>query len=122
MAKKVDDKTILALCLTGQTQTQIARQLGMTKAQICRRINTDEFQAMLCDYRKKILDGVLTELTASTQKSVKTLVQLLDNESPSIKLQAACKILSMAQDYGIQKDLLHEIEVWKLASAEEAVL
>ena len=120
MTKKVDDKTLLALCLTGKTQTQIAKELGMTKVQICRRINTDDFQTMLSDYRKKVLDGVLTDLTAHAQKSVKTIVQLLDNENPYIQLQAACKILSMSQDYGIQKDLMRDIEAWKEARENEA--
>lgn len=120
MTKKVDDKTLLALCLTGKTQTQIAKELGMTKAQICRRINTDDFQTMLSDYRKKVLDGVLTDLTAHAQKSVQTIVQLLDNENPYIQLQAACKILSMSQDYGIQKDLMRDIEAWKEARESEA--
>ncbi len=120
MTKKVDDKTLLALCLTGKTQTQIAKELGMTKAQICRRINTDDFQTMLSDYRKKVLDGVLTDLTAHAQKSVQTIVQLLDNENPYIQLQAACKILSMSQDYGIQKDIMRDIEAWKEERESEA--
>ena len=119
MTKKVDDKTLLALCLTGKTQTQIAKELGMTNAQICRRINTDDFQTMLSDYRKRVLDGVLTDLTAHAQKSVKTIVRLLDNENPYIQLQAACKILSMSQDYGIQKDLMRDIEAWKEARENE---
>ena len=119
MAKKVDDKTLLSLCLTGKTQTQIAKELGMTKAQICRRINTDDFQIMLSDYRKRVIDGILTDLTAHAQKSVKTLVRLLDDENPYIQLQSACKILSMTQEYGIQKDLLRDIETWKEIHARE---
>lgn len=119
MVKKVDDKTLLALCLTGRTQTQIARELGMTKAAICRRVNTDDFKKMLSDYRKRILDGVLTELTANTQKSVQTLVQLLDNKNPFVQLQSACKILSLSQEYGIQNDLLHEIDKIKQIQEEQ---
>ena len=119
MAKKVDDKTLLAMCLTGQTQTQMAKELGMTKAQICRRINTDDFQTMLSQYRKRVLDGILTDLTANAQKSVKTLVKLLDNRNAFVQFNAASKILSMAQEYGIQKDLMRDIEDLKRLKADE---
>lgn len=74
---------------------------------------------MLSDYRRRILDGILTELTANAQKSVKTLVKLLDSETPSIQLQAASKILSLSQDYCIEKDLMKDIEELKQAKAKE---
>ena len=118
---KVDDKTLLALCLTGKTQTEIAKTLGMTKTQICRRINTDDFQTMLSDYRRRVLDGILTDLTANAQKSVATLVKLLDNENPFVQFNAASKILSMAQEYGIQKDIMRDIEELKRQSENEAL-
>ena len=121
MKKKVDDKTLLALCLTGHTQTQIAKELGMTKVAVCRRINTQAFQELLAEYRNKVLDGVLTDLVAHSQKAVLTLVSLLDDDSPFIQLQAASKILQLAQDYGIQKDLLRDIELWKQTAENEAV-
>ena len=121
MKKKFDDKTLLALCLTGHTQTQIAKELHVTKAQVCRRINTTAFQELLNDYRNKVLDGVLTDLTAHSQKAVLTLVSLLDDDSPFIQLQAASKILQLAQDYGIQKDLMRDIELWKQSKENEAV-
>ena len=122
MTKKIDDNTLLAMCLAGQTQTQIANELGMTKAQICRRINTDEFQTMLSQYRKRVLDGILTDLTANAQKSVKTLVKLLDNKNPFVQFNAASKILSMAQEYGILKDLMRDIDELKRLSADEGQL
>ena len=110
---KVDDSTLLTMCLGGATQAQIADELGMTKAQICRRVNSPDFQNVLADYRKRVLDGVLTDLTANSQKCVQTLSELLDNDNPSIRLQASCKILSLSQEYALQRDILRDIEALK---------
>lgn len=110
---KVDDTTLLSLCLSGKTQTEIAKELGLTKTQVCRRINKAEFQELLAEYRHKVLDGVLTELTAYSHKSVLTLVALLDDSNAFARLQAACKILALAQEFGIQKDIMQDIADWK---------
>ncbi|MBO6197238.1 MAG: hypothetical protein J6O03_07135 [Butyrivibrio sp.] len=119
--KKVDDKTLLAFCLTGYSQTQIAKELHMTKTAICRRINSEAFQELLAEYRNKLLDGVLTELLSHSQKAVLKLVELMDNENPFIALQAATKILQLSQDYSVQKDLLRDIEIWKQTAENEAI-
>jgi predicted ArsR family transcriptional regulator len=115
---KIDNTTLLTLCLSGKTQAQIAKELHMTKAQVCRRVNDADFQQLLSEYRKAVLDSVLTELTASAHKSVETLVALLDDENSFARLQAACKILSLAQEYGIQKDLMQDIAEWKQSQAD----
>ena len=118
---KVDDNTLLTMCLSGASQVQIANELGMTKAQICRRVNSPEFQNTLAEYRKRVLDGVLTDLTANAQKCVQTLVDLLDNDNPSIQLQAACKILSLSQEYALQRDILRDIEELKVSKGREDI-
>ena len=115
---KVDDNTLLTMCLSGSSQAQIAETLGMTKAQICRRVNNPDFQIVLAEYRKKVLDAVLTDLTANAQKSVQTLVELLDCDIPSIQLQAASKILTLSQDYSLQHDILRDIDALKTSSKE----
>ena len=115
---KVDDSTLLAMCLSGATQAHIAEELGMTKAQICRRVNAPDFQNVLAEYRKKIIDSTLTELSSNAQKSVQTLVQLLDCDNPSIRLQAASKLISFAQEYSLQHDILHDIEKLKATNLE----
>ena len=119
MGKKVSDTTLLSLILTNNSQTQIAEQLGMTKAQICRRIKEPAFQSMLAEYRKKVLDGVLTALTSNSYRSVNTLVELLEDDNPYIRYQAASKILSLSQEYGMQHDILRQIDELKEAQSFE---
>ena len=121
MARKLKDEDLLLLMLSGRSQTAIAKELQVTKATITRRVHTKEFAEMLSQYRKKILDGVVTELTTNAQKSVNTLVQLLDEENPNVRFNAASKILQLTQDYSIQTDLLKDIEEIKKAQREQEV-
>lgn len=113
MQMKVADDELLALCLTGKSQRQIADTLGMTTTQINRRVNTPEFQMLLSEFRHKILDGIVSSLIAESQKAVATLAALLDDENSFCRLQAASKILSLAQDFTIQYDILTEIRQLK---------
>ena len=121
MARKLKDDDLLLLMLSGKSQTVIAKELGVTKATITRRIHTPEFAEMLAQYRKKVLDGVITDLTTNAQKSVSTLVQLLDEENPNVRFNAASKILQLTQDYSLQNDLMKDIEEIKLAQREQEV-
>ena len=119
MGRKIDDQTILALVLTGQTQTAIAKELHMSKSQLCNRINNSDFQEQLYEYRKRVIEGILTELVAFSQKSVMTIVALLDDENPYLRLQAASKILSMAETLSVQRDIMRELDDWKEAHERE---
>ena len=119
MARKLKDEDLLLLMLSGKSQIEIAKELGVTKATITRRVHTKEFADMLAQYRKKILDGVITDLTTNAQKSVKTLVQLLDEENPKVRFNAASKILQLTQDYSLQHDLLKDIEEIKQKLQEQ---
>lgn len=121
MARKLKDEDLLLLMLSGKSQTVIAKELGVTKATITRRVHTKEFSDMLAQYRKKVLDGVITDLTTNAQKSVRTLVQLLDEENPNVRFNAASKILQLTQDYSLQNDLMRDIEKIKQAQQEQEV-
>ena len=121
MARKLKDEDLLLLMLSGKSQTVIAKELGVTKATICRRVHTPEFAEMLSHYRKKIIDGVCTDLATNAQKSVNTLVQLLDEDNPNVRFNAASKILQLTQDYSLQNDLMKDIEEIKQAQQEQEV-
>lgn len=121
MARKLKDEDLLLLMLSGKSQTVIARELGVTKATITRRIHTPEFAEMLSQYRKKAIDSAMTELTTYAQKAVTTLGQLLDETNPKIRLNTCDKILRYVQDYSLQTDLLKDIEEIKKAQREQEV-
>ena len=110
MAKKADNHTILALILSGYTQVDISKKLGVTKATICKRVKTPEFQSMLAEYRRKIIDGQLAYISANIRKATETLVDLLDDENSFVRLHAASKLINMAQDIRLETDVLPDME------------
>lgn len=121
MARKLKDDDLLLLMLSGKSQTVIAKELGVTKATICRRVHTPEFAEMLAQYRKRVLDGVITDLTANSQKAVDVLVNLLYDNNPNVRFNAASKILQLTQDYSLQMDLMHDIEEIKRTQQEQEI-
>lgn len=121
MAKMIKDEDLLLLMLSRRSQTEIAKELGVTKATITRRVHTPEFAEMLAEYRKKALDACMTDLTTNAQKSVKTLVKLLDESNPNVRFNAASKILQLSQDFSLQNDLMRDIEEIRQAQQEQEV-
>ena len=117
---KIDNETLLAKLLSGQSQADIARELGMSKVQVCRRVNTEEFQSMLSDYRQRVLDGVYADLNANARKAVDVLVSLLDDPNAFVRYNAACKILNSVQEYGLQRDLMKDIQDLKESQQAES--
>ena len=113
MQKKLDDYTLLTLCLEGRTQSSIAEEYGLTLSQVCRRINAPKFQEKLSAHRKSVLDSVLSTLTHASSEAVQTLVDLLQSENGYLRFSAASRILSLVQDLCIQNDMLKEIEAIK---------
>lgn len=113
MKKKLDDISLLRLCLEGKTQSQIAKEYGLSISQVCRRINAPKFQEQLSQHRKAILDSVLSTLTHASSEAVKALVDLLQSENGYLRFSAASRILSLVQDLCIQNDLLKQIEAIK---------
>ena len=110
MGKKVSDELLLTELLSGRSQRQIAKELGITQVTVSRRIRDPAFASQLSSYRKQILDATVTGLTVNIGEAVDVLVELLRHDSASIRLNAASKILQIAQEYSLQNDLLREIE------------
>lgn len=117
---KIDNETLLTKLLSGQTQASIAKELGMSKVQICRRVNTAEFQDLLTQYRRKILDAVYADMTANARKAVDVLVELLNDPNPFVRYNASCKILNTLTDYSVIQDLLRDIQDLKEAQEAES--
>ncbi len=110
---KISDTKLLALILSGESQTAISEQFNMTVAAVNRRVNNPDFQALLAEYRRDVLDSVLTSLTSKSQKAADVLISLLDDKNSFIKLQASKNLLALVQEFSLERDLLRQVEELK---------
>ena len=117
MPKKIKDDDLLVMMLSGKSQAAIAQELNTTKWTVSRRVHEPEFQEMLSQYRRRIVDGIITALIANSQKAVDVLVELLDSDIPKIRFNAAAKILDLTQNFTTERDLMTELE--KIKEAQE---
>ena len=116
---KVSNEELLAMMLSGQTQSVISRTLNMSKQAVCERVNKPEFQSMLHDYRKKVLDSAYADLTANIRKAVDTLCGLMDSKNEFVRYSASTKIIQTAMDFAIAQDLMKDVEELKQAHQAE---
>lgn len=99
MARKTregaDDKLIAALAC-GATVEAAARQAGVTKRTVFRRLLEPEFKRRLQEFRTELVGRTANVLTAAATESVRTLLEL--QKSPthhSTRLGAAKAILEL---------------------------
>ena len=108
--RKISDDDLLLALLTTESQTAAAKQLGCSKVTISRRIQDPQFKEKLNLYRRTLLDTVSNKLVQSTSKAVDVLIALLDSESESTRYNTASKILSIAQDFIVQEDIMQRLD------------
>lgn len=91
-------------------QTKTAKALGTTKQTINRKVKSPEFQELLRDYRKALFRESSQILLENSVKASRTLARLLDSSSENVKLQSACKILNLSNDFTTIDNLETELE------------
>lgn len=74
----------------GMTQTDVAKEMGMSSMTIAKIINRDDVVRMRWDAAKRIMAG-------ATIKATNLLIKQLDNENPWIAQNAARTVLQFAE-------------------------
>lgn len=87
---------VLPHLLQSPSLEEAARRSGITPKQIHSWLKHPEFQEELKKQRNTIFCSALAILKTGTQKAVLTLISLLDDEDPRIRLIASEKVLSNA--------------------------
>jgi hypothetical protein len=87
--RKRADETLLLALACGATVEGAARQAGVSERTAHRRLKEPAFQARLQAFRDDMLQRTAATLTAASQEAAKTLVKLLQAQTPSAQLGAA---------------------------------
>lgn len=88
--------TVLPFILSSPSYEEAARRAEISPKQIYEWLKDPTFSAELKRQRKTVFGDALAFLTTGAQKACQTLLNLLDNEDPRIRLVAAEKILTNA--------------------------
>ena len=110
MSKLNNEDLLISYVSSGFNQTKTAKTLGTTKQTVNRRVQSPEFQELLQNYRKNLFQKSSQILLENSVKASRTLAKLLDSSSENVKLQSACKILNLSNDFTTIADLETELE------------
>lgn len=113
MTKIDNQKLLISYLENGFNLSETAKALGVCRQTVAKKVQTPEFQALLTEYRKNLFQQSSQELLEATTKASRTLVKLLSSENENVKLQSACKILNLSNDFTTIDDLETELNSLK---------
>lgn len=113
MTKIDNEQLLMAYIANGFNLSKTAQQLQICRQTVAKRVNSDEFQELLTEYRKNLFQSASQQLLEATTKSSATLIKLLNSKNENIRLQSAVKILNIANDTTVIDDLEQELNSLK---------
>lgn len=113
MSKLNNEQLLTAYIANGFNLSRTAQQLNICRQTVSKRIKSNEFQALLTEYRKNLFQQSSQILLENTLRASKTLVKLLASSSENVRLQSAVKILNLSCDYVTLDDLQQELNSLK---------
>jgi hypothetical protein len=94
--RKNADAVLMGALAGGATVQDAARQAGIGERTAYRRLEDAAFRGRIDELRRAMLERAAGALADATTRAVRTLVALLDDESPTARLGAARSILEHA--------------------------
>lgn len=113
MSKLNNEDLLISYVSSGFNLTRTAQQLNICRQTVAKRVQTPEFQALLTEYRKNLFRESSQILLENSVKASRTLARLLSSENENVKLQSACKILNLSNDFTTIDDLETELNSLK---------
>ena len=110
MSKRVSDEELVTAILNTQNQKEASQLLGISEQTICNRLQSEAVQELLYAHRKALFDATSNRIVSISSRALETLVELLESDSENIRLNTACKLLSLSQDYISKQDIVSRLE------------
>ncbi|NLW35262.1 MAG: hypothetical protein GXY80_07255 [Syntrophorhabdus aromaticivorans] len=92
------------------TVEEAARQIGISKTTFYAWMEKDEFNQAVTSARRKLLDKAMNKLMNVSMKAVRTLENLLDAESESVRRAAANDVLGHLLKYRELSEIEERLE------------
>ena len=105
-----DEQLITAFLECGGNQRKTAEQLEMSPVWVCKRLQRENAQVLLQQYRKQILTASLNKIIALNSRAINKLEALLESENEFVQLQAIQKILTTSQHYFATEDIIQRLD------------
>jgi hypothetical protein len=107
---------VVATLATGATKRDAAKAAGVGEGLVYKRLRDPDFRKQVADARTALAGEVILRAASLATRAMDTLAELLDGDVPSVRLQAARTILTVAAEHGERAELAERI------AALEAVL
>lgn len=95
MSRIISDEELLTAVLSNPTYAEAARQLGISKNTVTRRLQNEELHSRLLKMRKDVLATVNQYMISKSSEAIDEIYSIMKkSESDSVRLSAANSFIS----------------------------
>lgn len=100
MPKRLSDAEILDALMQFGTITAAAKELGVSRATLSRRVNSESFKELETAFQAEILENTTNRLLRMNDAAIDEIMQLIYNDqSPRTRLAAAKTVLTETKEF-----------------------
>lgn len=110
MSRIISDEELLTAILSTPTYAEAARQLGISKNTVTRRLQDETLHSRLIEMRKEILSVLNQYMVAKGQEAIDEIYSIMkSSESDSVRLSAANSFISHMRNLIENESVMDEI-------------
>ena len=110
MSRIITDEELLTAVLSNPTYAEAARQLGISKNTVTRRLQDETLHSRLIEMRKEILSVLNQYMVAKGQEAIDEIYSIMkSSESDSVRLSAANSFISHMRNLIENESVMDEI-------------
>lgn len=114
---KKSDEAIISALLSCATNSQAAKQCGLSESQLYVRMRTDAFKKKYAEARARLLEHATALMQSNMSEAVSTMAEIMGNDknSPQVRLNAADSIIRNGLRLTEQQEILERLEALERA-------